>query len=190
MANDREKRGAARKIPWRMAGWGTAAFLLLLPWAAKAPWTQFDFLVAAGLLGSVGLGFEIIVRTSTSLACRSGAALAVVTAFLTIWVNGAVGMIGSEANRYNLVFGIVVLVALIGAILARFEARGMTRAMALTAAAQAGAGAAGLTTDPLGAMLSMGFSGFWLLAAWLFRRAASEGRVTPGVSGNVASGTE
>src|SRR6478609_1770523 len=155
MTNETEKPGGRRSISWRIIGWGTAGLLLVLPWAAHAPWTRSDFLVAGILLGSVGLAFETIVRTSNDLAYRAGAALAVFAAFLTIWVNGAVGMIGSEGNSYNLIFGVVLLIALIGAILARFEPVGISRAMVVTAIAQTAAGAAGLATDTLGAILSV-----------------------------------
>lgn len=174
MAGNTENTGGRRGIPWRIVGWGTAALLLLLPLVANAPWTASDFVVAGLLFGSVGLAFELIVRKSGSLAYRSAAALAVVAAFLTVWVNGAVGMIGSEGNPYNLVFGGVLIVALIGAILARVEPAGRTRAMVVTAIAQAAAGAVGLSTDVLGAVLSMAFAGPWLLSAWLFRKATRE----------------
>ena len=166
-------------IPWRMVGWSIPALLLLLPLVAmqftdEVNWTGSDFVIAALLFGSVGLAFEFIVRKSNSLAYRSGAALAVVAAFLTIWTNGAVGMIGSEDNPYNLVFGGVLLIALIGAIVARLEPAGMALAMIVTALAQAAAGAFGLSTDVRGAVFSMAFAGFWLTSAALFWNAARE----------------
>jgi hypothetical protein len=172
MAKEAENTGAWRGFPWRVVGWGTAALLLLLPWVANAPWTPSDFIVAGVLLGSVGLAFELIVRKSGSLAYRFGAGLAVVAAFLTIWVNGAVGMIGSEGNPYNLLFGGVLLVALSGAIVARLEPAGMARAMVAAAIAQGMVGAIGLSTDLRGAVFSMAFAGLWLLAAALFWQAA------------------
>jgi hypothetical protein len=174
MANEAASDGGRRGIPWRIFGWGTAALLLLLPLVANAPWTVSDFVVMGVLLGSVGLAFELIVRKSGSLAYRLGAVLAVVAAFLTIWVNGAVGMIGSEGNPYNLLFGGVLFVALIGAIVARFEPAGMARAMAAAAIAQAAVGAFGLSTDVRGGVLSVAFAGLWLLAAALFRKAAEQ----------------
>ena len=173
MAKVAETIGGRCGIPWRIVGWGTAALLLLLPLAANAPWTGSDFIVAAVLLGSVGLAFELIVRKSSNLAYRFAAGCAVVAAFLTVWVNGAVGMIGSEGNPYNLLFGGVLLIALIGSIVARFQAAGMARAMIAAAVAQAVIGALGLSTDMLGGALSMAFAGLWLLAAALFRYAAS-----------------
>jgi hypothetical protein len=174
MAKEAQNTGGQSGIPWRIVGWGTAALLLLLPWVANAPWTASDYVFMAVLFGSVGLAFEFIVRKSGSLAYRFGAGLALLAMFLTIWVNGAVGMIGSEDNPYNLVFGGVLVIALLGAIVARLEPAGMMRAMAVTAVAQVAAGAFGLTADPLGAVFSMGFGALWLLAAALFWNAARE----------------
>ena len=178
MAKETEIRGGRRLVPWRIIGWSIPAFLLLLPLVAmqftsEVNWTVGDFIFAAVLFGSVGLAFELIVRKSDSLAYRFGAGLAVVTAFLTVWVNGAVGMIGDEGNPYNLVFGGVLFVALLGSILARFEPAAMVRAMIVAAIAQGVAGAAGLSTDVRGAIFSMAFAGLWLIAAALFRNAVA-----------------
>jgi len=179
MTHSERTDGAGRGTPWRIIGWSIPALLLLLPLVAmrltnEVNWTAPDFVFAGVLLGGVGVAFELIVRKSGSVAYRLGAALAVIVAFLTVWANAAVGMIGSEDNPYNLVFGAVLLVALIGAILARFEAGGMTRMMVLTAIVQAAAGAVGLSTDVRGAIFSMAFAVLWLLAAALFRSAAHD----------------
>ena len=179
MAERVEQGGKRGWSGWRIAGWSIPALLLLLPLVAmqftsEVNWTGSDFVFAAVLFGSVGLAFELIVRKSSSLSYRFGAAFAVVAAFLTIWVNGAVGMIDSEGNPYNLQFGCVLLVALVGAIAARFESGGMARAMVVTAIAQAAVGAFGLTTDMPGGIFSMAFAGFWLTSAALFWNAARE----------------
>ena len=179
MATEAGKSGARRWSGWRIAGWSIPVLLLLLPLVAmqfsdEVHWTAADFIFAAVLFGSVGLAFELIVRKSNSLAYRFGAGLAVVAAFLTVWANGAVGMIGPEDNLYNLVFGGVLFLALIGAILARFEPGGMTRAMIVAAIAQITAGAIGFGSDARGAVFSMGFAGLWLLSAALFWNAARE----------------
>ena len=179
MAKEAENTGGRHLIPWRIVGWSIPALLLLLPLVAmrftdEVNWTASDFVFAGVLFGSVGLAFELIVRKSGSFAYRAGAALAVVAAFLTIWVNGAVGMIGSEGNPFNLLFGGVLAIALIGAIVARFEAAGMARAMFAAATAQAAVAALGLTSDPLGGVFSIAFAAPWLLAAALFWKAAQE----------------
>ena len=179
-------------IPWRAFGWGSAALLLLLPFAAmrftdEVRWTAGDFLFAALLIGGVGLAFELAVRKPVlSGACperrrrveagraayRAGAALALAAAFLTVWANGAVGMIGAEDNPYNLWFVGVLALALVGAIVARFEPAGLARAMVAPAIAQAAVSAVGLATDPRGTLFSLAFAILWLLAAAAFRKAA------------------
>ena len=174
-----EQGGARRWSAWRIAGWSIPALLLLLPLVAmqftrEVNWTGSDFVFAAVLFGSVGLAFEFIVRKSSNLAYRLGAGVAVIAAFLTIWVNGAVGMIGSEDNPYNLLFGGVLLIALIGAVVAWFAPGGLALAMVVAAIAQGVLSAIGLSTDPLGAAFSMAFVGPWLLAAALFWTAARQ----------------
>ena len=177
MATNQGRMGARQMGPWRLVPWGIAAFLLLLPFVAMrftaaVQWTGSDFVFMGILLGSVVLGFEFLVRRSNSLAYRVGAAAAIVTGFLTVWVNGAVGMIGSEDNPVNLLFGGVLLIGLIGAIVARFKPAGMARTMVVAAIAQAAIGASGFASDVRGAVFSVGFGALWLIAAGLFGIAA------------------
>ena len=172
-----DKSGVRRGFPWRILGWGTAAGLILLPLVAmqftsEVNWTLGDFLVAIFLLGGVGLAFELAVRVTPNKWYRGGVAAALAGALLLVWANGAVGMIGSEDNPYNLWFGSVLLVALVGAVLARFEAAGMARAMSAAGITQAIVAAIGMPTDLRGGMLSIALAGLWLLAAALFRNAA------------------
>jgi hypothetical protein len=167
-------RGA---IPWRLIGWSIPALLLLLPliamrFTSEVNWTVSDFIFAALLFGSVGLAFELIVRTSVSLAYRLGGALALLAAFLIVWATGAVGMIGDEGDPYNLLFFGVIALALVGAVVARFRAEGMAYAMAAAAIAQLGISVVGMSTDLLGGVFSAAFAGVWLLSAALFRKAA------------------
>jgi hypothetical protein len=164
---------------WRVAMWGTAAVLLLLPlvamrFTAEVDWSGSDFLVMAVMLGTACGVCELAARASGNGSYRLAAAIAVGTSFLTVWANLAVGMIGDEGNPLNLLFGGVLAIALTGAIVARFQSAGMARAMVVTAAAQALASAVGLSTDVRGAILSIGFALPWLLSAWLFRKAARE----------------
>jgi hypothetical protein len=162
---------------WRTLGWGLAAGLILLPLVAmqftsEVNWTAGDFLFAILMIGSVGLAFELVVRASNNIACHAGAAVALAGAFLTVWVNGAVGMIGSEENSYNLFFLGVIVLALAGSVLARFRTSGMALAMLVAAIAQAAIGLFGMATDLRGGILATGFAVIWLLSAGLFRTAA------------------
>jgi hypothetical protein len=172
-----------RSIPWRAIGWGAAVALLAVPWLAGAPWTAADFIVAGALFAMVGGTFELAVRASGNWAYRAGAAAAIATAFLLVWINLAVGIIGDETNPLNLMFFGVIAAALVGSTVARFEANGMARAMTLAAVIQAligvgvylaGAGASE-PPGPLGILaLIEFFSGTWLASAALFRKAARE----------------
>ncbi|MEP9357397.1 hypothetical protein [Sphingomonas sp. KR3-1] len=160
----------------RIAAWSAAAGLLLLPAIAmqftrEVVWGPVDFLVAAVLIGGTGLVFELAIRARTSGAYRAGVALALFTAFLTIWINLAVGMIGDEGNPLNLLFGGVVAVAVLGGFLARFQPVGMAWTMAATALVQAATVIPALTTEPRTAGLIAGFALPWLLSAALFRAA-------------------
>ena len=162
---------------WRVLGWGMAAGVILLPLVAmqftsEVKWTTGDFLFAILMIGSVGLAFELVVRASSNITYRAGAATALAAAFLTVWVNGAVGMIGSEDNGYNLLFLGVIALALAGSIVARFRASGMALAMVVAAASQAGLGLFGMTADLRGGIFATGFAAIWLLSAALFRTAA------------------
>ncbi|HVF38022.1 MAG TPA: hypothetical protein VNA29_08810 [Sphingomicrobium sp.] len=165
--------------PWRIIGWSIPLVFLSLPFILGAPWTASDYIFMAVLFGVIGLGIEFLVRQSTSLPYRLAAAVTLLAAFLTVWVNAAVGMIGDSDNPLNLGFLVVLFVALIGSVLVRFRAGGMARVMAGAAAAQLVASALGLNTDPRGAVLSMGFATFWLIAAGLYWAAANEGPETP-----------
>lgn len=179
MANDMEMGGVGRHWnPWPILGWGTAAGLLLTPLVAmqftsEVNWTASDFAFAGIMFGGVGILYEFTVRKSSSPFYRGGVALALVAAFLTAWLNGAVGMVGDEGDRANLMFGGVLAIALIGSVLARFRAHGMAIAMFAAAVAQAAAGGVGMLIDPLGGILSTAFAGLWLLSASLFRKAAN-----------------
>ena len=181
MEGTADKGGARRGSAWRMFGWGFAALLLLVPLLAmqftdEVDWTVGDFLFAALLVGSVGLAYELTVRVSRSRPFRAAIAVALVASFLTVWVNGAVGMIGSEENPYNLLFLAVILLALAGSAIAGFRARGMALAMAAAAAAQASLGIVGAFTDLRGGILATMFAGLWLLSAALFWKAALDRR--------------
>lgn len=109
------------------------------------------------------------------LAC----AVALVAAFLLIWINGAVGILGSEDNPLNLVYAGVLGVAAIGALLAGFEPRGMARAMQFTAAAQVAVGALVLAFGYFTPLVTALFTALWLLAALLFRSSADGGPLLP-----------
>lgn len=167
-----------RSMPWRAIGWGSAAALWLTPLVAmrfteEVAWSAGDFVVFGGMLLVAGALVEAGARASRSPAYCMGVTLAVLTAFLLVWVNLAVGIVGNENNPVNLVFAGVLAVAAAGALVARGDPVRMTLAMVAAAVAQAAISVAvpllGLGEVPLVAAV---FVGLWLAASLLFRRAA------------------
>lgn len=159
--------------PWRIAGWGLIATLLSLPAILRFPWTASDFVIMGVLLSSVGLGIEFLVARAGNIFVRLGAIVLVLTAFLTIWVNLAVGMIGSEDNPYNLLFIGNLGLVLIGGIWVRLQPAAMVKVAIFGAAVQAALALGGVGADQRGAILSAVFALFWLFAAALFRAGTS-----------------
>ena len=135
----------------------------------------------------VGLAYAVLRRKAENTAYRSAAGVALAAAFILVWVNGAVGIIGDESHEANIMYVGVLAVAIIGAIIARLRPLGMVRAMYATAFAQAGVAVIALIAG-FGAMapgwprailvLTGFFVALWLLSAWLFRQAATEPRDT------------
>ncbi len=173
-------RPEPRRNPLRWWVWGGAAGLLLLPLIAmqftrEVDWDGADFAVMAVMLAVLCGLYELGAWLGGAPAYRAGMGMAAGTGFLVVWVNLAVGMIGSEDNPYNLNFGLVLLIGLVGALLARFRPRGMALALVAAAALQALVAGIALVAgwDPQGAILSSGFVVPWLSAAWLFHVSAN-----------------
>jgi hypothetical protein len=117
------------------------AFLLLLPLLAmqftnEVDWDLADFAVAGALLFGAGLTYELVARRMGNMAYRSAVGVSVAAALMLVWINLAVGLIGSEGNPANLMYAGVLAVGIIGALIARFRPHGMARALFATALAQ------------------------------------------------------
>jgi hypothetical protein len=187
MAGKTENGGGRRGSRWRIAAWGLAALILLLPLVAmqvtdEVAWDLADFAFAGALIGGVGVAYELTVRMTGNTAYRAAVGVGLAAAFILIWLNLAVGIIGTEDNPANLMYGGVLAVGVIGAVIARFQPDGMTRAMVATALAQALVAAIALiagmqspvspATEILG--LTAFFVALWLISAWLFWKAVRE----------------
>ena len=168
-----------------MVAWSAAALMLVLPLVAmqftdEVNWDAADFAFATVLIVGTGIAFELAAKRSSSTAYRAAVAVALGAAFLLIWVNAAVGVIGSEDDPANLMFGGVLAVGIVGALIVRFRPDGLAHALLATALAQAIVGVIALMyglglphsqpAEILG--LSGLFAGLWLMSAWLFRKAA------------------
>ncbi len=132
MARNTENASTQNRNRWSLAIWSTAALLLLLllllptvamRFTGEVNWTASDFIIMGAMLTSACGAYELLARTTSNTWYRAAVGIAILTAFLTVWVNGAVGMLGSDDNPDNLLFGAVLGVGLIGAILSWFRAR-------------------------------------------------------------------
>jgi hypothetical protein len=136
-------------------------------------WDPGDIIFLAILLGVIALAHELLLRVSDRRSYAVGIGLALFAGLAQIWVNLAVGIIGSEDNPANLIYAGVIVVALAGSAASALRPRGLAAAMVATAIAQAStfvvALAAGFGfTGPI----TIFFTCLWLIAAALFRRAA------------------
>jgi hypothetical protein len=163
-----------------------AALVLLLPLVAmqitdEVAWSPADFAAAGVLLVGSGLIYALVARKAGNIAYRAAVGVAVATALLLLWVVGAVGVIGEDGDRADLLYGGVLAVGVIGAVSARLKPQGMARALLAMALATALVAVIALIAGKHEAPLSsaseiLGLNGFFvalfLASAWLFRHAA------------------
>jgi hypothetical protein len=160
------------------------AFILLLSLLAAPAWNLFDFVFAGALIFGTGLTYVLAARKAGNIAYRAAVGIALAAAFLLVWLTGAVGIIGSEDNNANSMYFGVLAVGIIGAIVARFRAHGMARALFATALAQAlvavialiiGLGSPWSPPGVLGTLILNGFfAALFVGSALLFRYAGRE----------------
>ncbi len=112
--------------------------ILLLPLLAmglsqEVNWGPLDFVVAGALLFSANFAFFKAMAQPRPLAYHTAAGLLLFATLLLVWVNLAVGVIGSEDNPANLLYLGVVIIGIVGTARGRLTPRGM----AITAMAMA-----------------------------------------------------
>jgi hypothetical protein len=158
------------------------ASVLLIPLLAEWAWGLADFVIAGALIFGTGLTFVLAARKAGNIAYRSAVGVALAAAFILVWSNLAVGVIGTEDDNANLMYAGVLAVGIIGAIVARFRPRGMARALFATALAQALVAVIvlifGLGLPWSGPVEILALNGFFVAlfvgSALLFRYAARE----------------
>ncbi len=185
------KAGCRDKKFWRIARWSLAALILLLPLLAmqfttEVAWDFADFMIFGALLAGAGGAYELAMRVSGHRAYRAAIAVALAAAFILIWVNLAVGLIGDEGNPANLMYVGVLAVGIIGAIITRGQPPGMARTLSVMAFAQALVPVIALLflkiapiSGPAGLIilvLNIGFIILFVGSALLFRRASGPRR--------------
>ncbi len=136
-------------------------------------WSLMDFAIMGALILGSGLLFEYAIARAGTVAHRAAVGIAVLAGFGLIWVNLAVGMMDVESG--NLLYVLVLFVALVGAAIARFEPREAAIAMFATAAAQIVVAVIGLVADLGPTLVADAFwAAGWVTSGLLFRQASFE----------------
>ena len=110
------------------------AIILAIPFAAmqftnEVSWSASDFVIMGALIFGAGFSYVLLVRLSSNIIHRVAFALAIGITFLLIWVNLAVGLIGSGPNAANLMYAGIAVIIIIGTFISRFAVKGMERVM-------------------------------------------------------------
>lgn len=144
-------------------------------------WTLFDFAFFGAMVAAVVIPMWYTLRRRPDRAYRTGVALALAGAFLLVWLNGAVGIIGNETNDANLMYLGLLGVGIAGAVFMRGRPPALQLTLKLMAAAQvligvvavAGGLGVGDPSWPWDVVFLTGFfTGLWLLSAAFFGRSA------------------
>lgn len=180
MSESIERGGTGSGGHWRAARWIGALALLLTPLVMMQVsegwhWTAGSFLLAGIVIGGIGLLYELAERASESRTYRAGAAIALITSFLTVWTT----IVRDDGNGIG--FFMLIMAAAVGGFSAWFRPAGMARTMFGIAIMQALLSTA-IATAPSTAsipdasfkfLLSGGFfTALWLASATFFRAAA------------------
>ncbi len=113
------------------------AFILLIPLLAAPAWSLADFVIAGALVFGTGLTYKLVAGKAGNIAYRAALGVALAAAFILVWVNLAVGVIGTSGDPANSMYIGVLFVGMIGAIIARLRPHGMVRALIAMALVQA-----------------------------------------------------
>lgn len=161
--------------------------LLLIPFIGmlvsdEMNWGLFDFIFMGTLIFGIGLAYELVARRLNIITYRAAVGIALVTAFFLIWINTAVGFIGDEELANAVLVAIPLGIGGIGALLVRFEPRGMAYVLSAMAIAQLLVPLLALFWIPVAnfapsvalvMVLNAFFVALWLGSAFLFQRAST-----------------
>ena len=97
-------------------------------------WPPIAFPLWGALLFGTGLTYELIAKKGGTIAYRVAVGIACATGFVLVFINAAAGIIGD--GPVNVMYLGVLAVGFLGALVARFQPRGMALALFATAVAQ------------------------------------------------------
>lgn len=116
---------------------GTGSILLVpliaMQFTDEVVWTLGDFVFAGTLLFGTGTTLVLAATKFQSLTYKMGMSIGIISIFLLVWVNGAVGIVGHEGEPINVLYFIIPAVGLIGSFLCRLNSQGMFYTLSIMA---------------------------------------------------------
>jgi hypothetical protein len=76
----------------------------------EVDWSVADFAVFGAMLTAAGGTYDLAARMTGNTAYRAAVGVAIAAVFILVWMNLAVGIIGTEDNPANLMHGGVLAV--------------------------------------------------------------------------------
>lgn len=157
--------------------------LIAMQFTSEVNWSLSDFIIIGIIMFSIGLIYELIARKSDKTVYRAAFGVALVGVFLLLWVNGAVGIIGSEDHPANLMYGAVLIAGILGSFMSRLKSKGMMITLYVMALVQFFVPIFALIIGPVDAswgetgvigvfVLNAFFTMLFVISAMLFRRAS------------------
>lgn len=159
--------------------------LIAMKFTNEVNWELSDFIIMGAILFGMAISYEVIAQKNIKKNYRIAFGLGLLGAFLLFWVNGAVGIIGTENQDANLLYGAVFVVGLVGAVISRFRPKGMSITLFVAALVQMLVPTIALliwppstipwTPSVVGVFLLSGFFALlFFMSGMLFRKAASD----------------
>lgn len=146
----------------------------------KAAWgvLAFTFTLIFGTM----LSYKLIIKKGANTINKAAITITIATILVLFWINGAVGIIGSENNPANLMYFGVIIIVIIGSIISRFKPHKMALTLSMAAFAQILAPVIALIIwkpqidlGVLGLFILNGFFvAMFIMSAYLFKKVADK----------------
>lgn len=110
------------------------AIILMIPLTAMqfesgVNWSPADFIIAGILIFSTASAYKLLTWKYKTNFYRAAIGLSLLSGLMLVWVNMAVGILGSENNPVNMLYGVVLAAGFLGAIASGLKPKGLMYTM-------------------------------------------------------------
>ncbi len=98
---------------------------IVMQFSNEVDWSLFDFIFADVFIFGIGSIYKLLTRKKENIIYRIATGLFLISILMIIWINGAVGILGTEGNPANFLYGGVILTGIFGSLIAQFKPKGM-----------------------------------------------------------------